>query len=337
MSENSKNSRLHCRNKHQGAYDFDALIKAHPPLLQYVIDSPLANGVRAKTIDFASSTAVKVLNQALMSMFYGVAFWDFPDNYLCPPIPGRADYIHNIADYLAKYNDNSVPKGKRVRLLDVGTGANCIYPILGTCEYDWQFVASDIDPISVETARTIVKYNKKLNTKIDCRLQTSAKHYFSNIVKSNEQFDFTLCNPPFHRSLDEAMKGNERKRNNLKLNRSKRNASKHMPKQGIDEAKPSTALNFAGQKAELWCDGGELKFITGLIYESKHYATQIMCFSSFVSKSSHLNALKAQLTKVGAKSVDVLEMRQGQKVSRTLVWSFLDEAEKQAWASQKWS
>jgi 23S rRNA (adenine1618-N6)-methyltransferase len=41
-------------------------------------------------------------------------------------------------------------------VLDIGTGASCIYPILGQTVYQWHFVASDIDPISINTAK---KYN----------------------------------------------------------------------------------------------------------------------------------------------------------------------------------
>ncbi len=68
-----------------------------------------------------------MLNKALLAAHYDIEYWDIPDTYLCPPIPGRADYVHRVAELL----DVEV-KGKyvhhKVRALDVGVGANCIYP-----------------------------------------------------------------------------------------------------------------------------------------------------------------------------------------------------------------
>jgi 23S rRNA (adenine1618-N6)-methyltransferase len=39
-----------------------------------------------------------------------------------PPIPGRADYIHQIADLLATCNKKVVPTGADIRILDIGVG-----------------------------------------------------------------------------------------------------------------------------------------------------------------------------------------------------------------------
>ena len=104
---------------------------------------------------------MRVLNRALLANYYGVKFWDIPEGYLCPPIPGRADYIHYIADLLAQTThvnaDNTPLAGKEIHALDIGTGASAIYPIVGNSgeSYGWRFTASDIDPISVNTAASI--------------------------------------------------------------------------------------------------------------------------------------------------------------------------------------
>ncbi|MCV5737882.1 RlmF-related methyltransferase, partial [Escherichia coli] len=83
--------------------------------------------------------------KALLTAYYDIDFWDIPEHYLCPPIPGRADYIHRVAELL----DGEV-KGKyrhqNVRALDVGVGANCIYPIVGVTQYGWHYTGSDVDP-----------------------------------------------------------------------------------------------------------------------------------------------------------------------------------------------
>jgi 23S rRNA (adenine1618-N6)-methyltransferase len=130
MNTDSSASKLHQSNYHSAGYDFLLLVQAHPTLSQYV--RPNAYG--DDSIDFANPQAVKALNQALLKHYYGVAVWDIPKNYLCPPIPGRADYVHYLADLLT----DSIPNlnHEQVRLLDIGTGANLVYPLIALCVYD---------------------------------------------------------------------------------------------------------------------------------------------------------------------------------------------------------
>ncbi|MBI9098576.1 MAG: RlmF-related methyltransferase, partial [Spirochaetaceae bacterium] len=113
-------SKLHERNIHRDRYDLDALIKVLPELQEYTIKNPSGE----KTIDFSDPKAVLSLNKALLKKYYNVENWMIPKGYLCPPIPGRADYIHYAADLLGEMNNGDVPRGKRVNVLDVGTGAN---------------------------------------------------------------------------------------------------------------------------------------------------------------------------------------------------------------------
>ena len=91
---------MHPRNKHVGRYDFEALTKSVPDLAAFVTLNPL----KEQTIDFSNPEAVKALNRALLKTFYGVNRWDIPPGYLCPPVPGRADYIHYTADLLSSTN-----------------------------------------------------------------------------------------------------------------------------------------------------------------------------------------------------------------------------------------
>lgn len=106
---------------------------------------------------------------------------------MCPPIPGRADYIHYIADLiqpdrvandLQTEEEDANEQKTKCRCLDVGVGANCIYPIIGHTEYGWTFVGSDIDPVSIENARKIVTCNPVLAHKIDLRLQKDSQKIF---------------------------------------------------------------------------------------------------------------------------------------------------------------
>jgi len=146
---------MHPRNLHQGRYDFTLLCKALPALTEFVFKNQYGN----LTIDFSQNRAVVALNQALLKQYYHVDFWQLPEGYLCPPIPGRADYIHGLADLLASQGGD-IPTGKKIKVLDIGVGANCIYPIIGSQSYGWSFVGCDIDPISIKVAGSIVKFNK---------------------------------------------------------------------------------------------------------------------------------------------------------------------------------
>ena len=298
-----KKGNLHPRNLHHGRYDLKKLCQVCPQLAQYIITNPKDE----PTIDFSNADALRVLNQALLNYFYHVDFWQIPPGYLCPPIPGRVDYIHYLADLLAEDAGGSVPRGKQVKVLDIGTGANCIYPILGSQIYNWSFVATDIDPVSIKTAKLIVKSNQNLKPFIKLRLQKNEKSIFDGIIKPQDRFALTICNPPFHASMEKALAGSARKVNNLSKGQAGNNQLK---------------LNFGGQKNELCCVGGEIAFLKQMCRESKNYGEQVNWFTSLVSKSTNIPPLKKLLTQLAAKQIKVIKMSQGQKESRLIAWRF---------------
>ena len=303
---------LHTRNKHRQGYAFAQLTTVYPELAKFIIEN---KHNQQPTIDFANSNAVKALNAALLKKYYQIQHWDFPKGYLCPPIPGRVDYIHYLADLL---KDSDIGSDTKISALDIGTGASCIYPILGAREYGWHFVASDIDPISIKAANTNIKANSNIAKHIECRLQKDSTSIFDNIIKKDEFYHLTLCNPPFHKSLADASVGTQRKWKNLEKVKEK------SVQKEAQTANKST-LNFGGQNAELWCNGGELAFIRQMIKESKVYRNQVLWFTCLVSKKDHLSKLKLSLKKAKATQVKVINMAQGQKISRLIAWSFAEQ------------
>lgn len=309
---------LHPRNRHQGRYDFPALIKASPELATFVIVNPYGN----ESIDFANPAAVKVFNRALLKQFYGIAHWDIPADYLCPPIPGRADYLHYLADLLASSNGGEIPRGAKVRALDIGVGANCIYPLLGNREYAWQFLGSDIAASAIASAKTIVQANLGLSEAIELRQQSDSTHIFQGLLQRDERFDLTLCNPPFHASAEEASSGSKRKWRNLGK---------------LDPKRKLPLLNFGGQAAELWCQGGEAAFVARLIAESAQVGQQVLWFSSLISKAGNLAGVYSALNKAGALEVRTVEMAQGQKQSRFVAWTFQTPEQQHSWRTARWS
>jgi len=267
------------------------------------------------SVDFSNPKAVKILNKALLKHFYSIKNWDIPDGYLTPPIPGRADYIHYVADLLADSNNGKIPKGSKLSCLDIGVGANCIYPIIGNREYGWSFVGSDTDATSLASANKIIDSNSSLKGKIELRLQSSSENIFEGVIQKGEKFDIVICNPPFHASLAEAQSGTMRKLKNL----NKRKESK-------------LSLNFGGQSNELCCEGGLRGFVKNMILQSKEFSTSCLWFTTLVSKESYLKSIFKWLEIVAAVEVKTIPMGQGNKRGRIVAWTFL---KKEQWYFDK--
>jgi 23S rRNA (adenine1618-N6)-methyltransferase len=306
---------LHPRNKHRERYNFKQLVDTCPALAAFV----KLNKYNDESIDFFDAEAVKMLNRALLKQYYNIDYWDIPANYLCPPIPGRADYIHYAADLLSSKNTGIIPTGNKIKCLDIGTGANCIYPIIGINEYGWSFTGTDIDPVAIESANKIIEQNPVLKEKIELRLQTNAANIFTGIFQKDERFDLIVCNPPFHASAAEARSGAIKKLNNLK----RRKITKPV-------------LNFGGSNSELWCEGGLERFVQNMISESKEFADSCFWFTALISKSEYLKNIYESLKKAGAVVVKTIPMGQGNKISRIVAWTFLSPEEQKKWMEERW-
>ena len=306
---------LHARNKNRDRYDLSALTASQPELAQYVKPNKYGDD----SVDFSNPAAVKLLNKALLSHYYGITNWEFPDENLTPPIPGRADYIHYAADLLTESNFGRMPAGEKITCLDIGTGANCIYPIIGVTEYNWNFIGSDIDAKSIAVAQGIVAANPALTGKIDCRLQPDAGKFFSGVLHAAEKVDITVCNPPFHASAEDAAKGTKRKVKNLTGKREK-----------------TPELNFAGISSELVCEGGENKFVNDMIAESKTFGKNVYWFSTLVSKQSNLKGVFKSLDLFKATHTKTIAMGTGNKSTRIVAWTFLTKEEQKEWRDSRW-
>jgi 23S rRNA (adenine1618-N6)-methyltransferase len=309
-------TRLHPRNKHRERYDFKILTESYTELAQYV----KLNVWDDESIDFANPEAVKALNSALLKHYYEISTWEIPQGYLCPPIPGRADYIHHIADLLSESNYGKIPTGQKIKCLDIGVGANCVYPIIGVKEYDWSFVGVEIDPVAVASANKIIEENPILTGKVEVRLQNQPNDIFFGIIQKEERFDVTVCNPPFHGSPKEAQAGTLRKLNNL-------NAEKIT----------DPVLNFGGQGSELWCKGGEEKFVENMIRQSKLFQSNCLWFSTSISKQSHLKSIYDALERAEAIEVKTIPMGQGNKSGRIVAWTFFEPEDKKEWVNTRWN
>ncbi len=308
-------ARLHSRNRNREQYDLSALTGVNPELANYV----KSNKYGVDSVDFSNPVAVKLLNKALLNHYYGIKNWDFPDENLCPPIPGRADYIHHIADLLCENNFGTIPRGDKITCFDIGVGASCIYPIIGVTEYDWKFIGSDTDPESIASAQHIISANSSLKDKVECRLQKNPKDVFYGVIGREDKFDLSICNPPFHSSAEDAQKGSRRKIKNLT---------------GKNVKTPER--NFAGISSELICEGGEYRFIHKMIRESKKYATNCYWFSTLVSKQSNLKGIYKSLGELEVNKIHTIPMGTGNKSTRIVAWTFLSKEEQKTWRVSRW-
>ncbi len=297
-------TKLHPRNQHSEGYDFTRLLAQTPELEAFTILNPAGRS----TIDFQDVSAVRMLNRALLKAHYDIDFWDIPDGYLCPAIPGRVDYIHYLADLLADGNNQEVPRGREIKILDIGTGASLVYPLTGQSEYGWHFTGVDIDAGAIKSAQRICELNR---LEISLRRQSNPESIFRGVIRPKDVFHATLCNPPFHGSLEQARKGSQRKWANLGKGQ-------------------STKFNFGGQNAELWCPGGEIGFVSRMIEQSLEFADQCLWFTCLVSKKDNLAPLRRVLKKARMSDYKVVEMAQGQKISRFIAWTFLSKKQRSA-------
>lgn len=309
---------LHPRSRHRGQYDFAALTADSPTLARFIITTKYGK----PSIDFADPAAVKALNQALLRTHYGIDDWDIPAGYLCPPIPGRADYLHHLADLLAEGDGGKIPRGPKICALDVGVGASAIYPLIGHREYGWRFVGTDCDADALASAQRIIRANQGLGDAIVLRRQRAPQALFAGVVQTDEHFDVSLCNPPFHASAAEAAAGSTRKWHQL---------GRHGAARG-----GAPVLNFGGKDAELWCPGGEIGFITRMIGESRRTPGLCLWFTSLVSKESSVPMIVRALQAAHVRERRIIDLSHGQKRSRIVAWTFLDERQRRDWRGVRW-
>ncbi|MEY8847602.1 23S rRNA (adenine(1618)-N(6))-methyltransferase RlmF [Psychroserpens sp. XS_ASV72] len=294
---------MHKNNRHSKKYDFKSLIDSYPQLESFVF----TNKYGGETLDFADPKAVKALNTALLKQYHNVEYWEFPDQNLCPPIPGRLEYILLLNDLL-----KSSGLEKEIKVLDIGTGATCIYPLLGYSEFGWTFLASEVDKKALANANQIIQKNG-LEAYIELRLQSKNDAILEGVLLPNERLTATMCNPPFFKNEKEAIESNQQK---LK---------------GLGKEAKTIQRNFSGTSSELWYPGGEKAFLHNYLFQSSKLKEHFFWYTSLVSKKEHIKSMKISLEKLNATEFKVIEFSLGHKKSRVVAWSFLSKEEQKQW------
>ena len=69
---------------------------------------------------------------------------------MIPPIPSRLNYINLINNLIKEIKEDNIIG------IDIGTGANIIYPLLGNSLYNWKFICSEINQDAFNNAKLIL-------------------------------------------------------------------------------------------------------------------------------------------------------------------------------------
>uniref|UniRef100_A0A674DXP5 Methyltransferase 16, N6-methyladenosine n=1 Tax=Salmo trutta TaxID=8032 RepID=A0A674DXP5_SALTR len=77
---------------------------------------------------------------------------DIPLERLIPTVSLRLNYIHWVEDLIGG-------QGEPRRGIDIGTGASCIYPLLGASMNGWHYLATEVDDICLDYATRNVEQN----------------------------------------------------------------------------------------------------------------------------------------------------------------------------------
>ncbi|KAF3767237.1 hypothetical protein M406DRAFT_39337 [Cryphonectria parasitica EP155] len=210
-------------------------------------------------------------------------------------VPNRHNYILWLKQLLdsSSYNE---PGGK-LSGLDIGTGASCIYPLLGCAQRPWSFIATDIDADNLKHAIKNVALNS-----FEDRIRIVSRKPEDLLIPLEElnlsHIDFVMTNPPFYQSEAEMLKSA---------------AKKSRP--------PHSACT--GAPVEMVCDGGEVAFVSRILEESLVLKDRVQWYTSMFGMVSSLEVMVEKVRERGINNYAVMEFLQGNKTRRwALAWSF---------------
>lgn len=191
---NDFNDKMNPKNKYyKNPPKFEELANKYPSFKKFVIKTKF----NTYSIDWKDKEAGKELCRCLLKHDFNLKYWDIPDGFLIPSITSRCNYIHWIHDILEEDDLLDI----KITGLDIGTGANCIYPLLGHQIYGWNFKCAELNKEAVDIASNTIQENN-LNNHINIVHQEDEDNIFYKVIENKELFVFSMCNPPYF-SYDE--------------------------------------------------------------------------------------------------------------------------------------
>lgn len=274
------------RNLYASETDFRRLAREDGAFASFIKDDG--------KLDFNDPAAMVQLTKTLLMADFGLKI-ELPGDRLCPPVPNRHNYILWLKGLMD--TTSYEPPGRKLWGIDIGTGASCIYPLLGAAQRPWHFVATDIDPKSLEYARKNVRLNR-----LEDRIQVLARTSTSALIPLSDllvhSVDFVMMNPPFYSSEEELLSLAKRK-----------------------NRPPLSACT--GAPIEMVCEGGEVAYIGRMMEESLTLRERVQWYTAMVGKASSIDTLVERLRGHNIDNFAVTEFVQGNKTRRwALGWSF---------------
>ncbi|XP_072318879.1 RNA N(6)-adenosine-methyltransferase mettl16 [Eucyclogobius newberryi] len=285
------NKSMHPRNRYKdNPPDFAHLASKYPEFQQHVQTSLLGRPV----VNFKEPEAVRALTCTLLKEDFGLTI-EIPLERLIPTVPLRLNYIHWVEDLID--GQKQLRRG-----IDIGTGASCIYPLLGATLNGWYFLATEVDDICFNYAKKNVEQNNMSDLiKV---VKVPQKTLLMDALKEETEivYDFCMCNPPFFANQLEAKGVNSRN----------------------SRRPPPSSVNTGGV-TEIMAEGGELEFVKRIIHDSLKLKKRLRWYSCMLGKKCSLAPLKEELRKQGVPKVTYTEFCQGRTMRWALAWSFYDD------------
>ncbi|KAM4044079.1 RNA N(6)-adenosine-methyltransferase METTL16 isoform 1-T2 [Anomaloglossus baeobatrachus] len=286
---------MHPRNRYKDKPpDFAYLASKYPEFKQHVNVSLAGKA----GLNFKDPEAVRELTCTLLKEDFGLTI-DIPLERLIPTVPLRLNYIHWVEDLI---NFHGSDKTTARHGIDIGTGASCIYPLLGATLNGWYFLATEVDDICYNYAKKNVEQNHLADLiKV---VKVPQKTLLMDALKEESGiiYDFCMCNPPFFANQMEAQGVNSRN----------------------PRRPPPSSVNTGGI-TEIMAEGGELEFVKRIIHDSLQLKKRLRWYSCMLGKKCSLAPLKEELRIQGVPKVAHTEFYQGRTMRWALAWSFYDD------------
>jgi len=235
-------------------------------------------------LDFSDPAAVAALSRALLMRRFRLDGWTCPVGALVPPIAARAAYLRRMGLIVG----GGSPPPRSLAVLDVGCGANLIFPLLAASPvFGWSATGLDVTPAALAGAAANLALNSSLAGRV--RLVAGDPAGRPPILEpvfgagaswaaaaaaagdARFPFDFSVCNPPFFESA---------------AARAATAKDPGAPRGG----------GHAGSAAEtVWEGGGEAGFVCALAAESAGHAHRVTWWSSMLGRKASLTAVRGVL------------------------------------------
>ena len=270
--------------------DFSLLIKKFPELTKYTL---LKNEDGEYSFNWSDNKLSLLITKCILDFYFKIKYYSIPNNFLIPPVPSRLNYINLIKTLLISFNILTSKEENEIIGIDIGTGANLIYPLLGYSLYKWKFICSEINNEAFENSIKIIKENK-LEEYIKLIKQKYKNYIFVGIINREKKYTFSICNPPYYDYEDEIKKEDKNK---------------------------NCEYNFD----EIYYKNGEVGFFNKYFQESLCYSKNIFLFTYLIGKKSNAEKIYDQISEdKNIKYCDMKKIKTGNNIRYIIFWTFFN-------------